>query len=268
MLRVYWSLMHYYLLLVISLLSECVSSGWFGSFCKKLVPNPAALIRGTLASAAAFSIDINSLNPYTDSLYADTLRPAVVYAAESSGSTELKPKISLLDRTDVHYAPYNIQSDDFWYPPFLIGRWDVSLNFKTAEFTGTVPIDTLSMNNNLPGFTKYSIFPIPEIGKDVDHLQMRFVQLDSHPREDHPHNLRQRVTNLSPTTIIDAAPYSFQKAPFWWSSPANQWRIKYHDETGSGDVQLSTRKRQINTFAGTVETTEYFSQVCTISSYI
>lgn len=260
MLCIYGHSLHYCVFIVYGIAFKYVSSDWLGYLCKKIVPNPAALLRGSLASVAAFSINTVSLNPYCDKYYVDTLRPAVVNAAESS-STESLPKTSLLDRPDIHFAPYNIQSDDFWYPPFLIGRWDVSLNFKTAEFTGEVPLDILGINNNLPGFNKYSIFPIPEIGKDIECVKMRFVQLDSHPREDHPHNLRQRVTSLSPNTIIDAAPYSFQKAPFWWNSPANQWSIKYHDESGSGEVQLSTRKRQINTFAGTVETTEYISQV-------
>ena len=47
--------------------------------------------------------------------------------------------------------------DDFWYPPFLIGRWSTSMTFRGANFTDLIPIETLAQKDNLPGFSKYSI---------------------------------------------------------------------------------------------------------------
>ena len=39
----------------------------------------------------------------------------------------------------------NIQSDDFWYPPFLIGEWN------TAKFVDDMPIQELAVSGELPG---------------------------------------------------------------------------------------------------------------------
>ncbi len=104
------------------------------------------------------------------------------------------------------------------------------------------------------------MFFLPEVGKDID-CELRYAQIDSHPRDDHPHNLRQLVASLAPYTVINSAPYSFQKAPNWLYSPANRWKVVFHDEQGPGEVQLQTRKRNIEVFAGAINTVEYFHQV-------
>ena len=156
---------------------------------------------------------------------------------------------------------WNAPSDDFWYPPYLVGRWNATMKFSGAKFTPSVPLDILAQNENLPGFTKYSVFAIPDIGKDIENVTLRWAQIDSHPREDHPFNIRSLVQAFCPNTTIDSAPYSFQKAPDWFHSPANRWNIKYHDNTGEGDVELYTMKRNISVFADTVETIEYIRQV-------
>ena len=158
-------------------------------------------------------------------------------------------------------ALWNIQSDDFWYPPFLIGRWSASLKFTGAQFTKKVPLETLAQNENLPGFSKYSVIFTPDLGQDIKNVTLRWAQIDAHPREDHPHNIRQLVKAFVPDARVDTAPYVFQKAPDWFHSPANQWTIKYHDSTGEGVVVLNTLKRDIDVFADTVETIEYFRQV-------
>lgn len=150
-------------------------------------------------------------------------------------------------------------SDDFWYPPYMIGRWNTSLTFSKANFTDKIPLEVLAQNNNLPGFTKYSVIFAPDMGKDVNFI-MRYAQIDSHPREDHPFNLRQRVQAYLPESIIDAAPYAFQKAVNFISYPANKWTIQYHDATGNGTIQLETVKRDYQVFAGAVDSTEYFIQ--------
>ena len=103
----------------------------------------------------------------------------------------------------------NLLSEDFWYPPYMIGRWNTSLTFSNANFTPNVPIEELARNNELPGFTKYSVIFAPDMGKNVSFI-MRYAQIDSHPREDHPFNLRQRVQAFLPETVVDSAPYPFQ----------------------------------------------------------
>lgn len=151
--------------------------------------------------------------------------------------------------------------DDFWYPPFLIGRWNTTMKFRGANFTNLIPIETLAQNDNLPGFSKYSIIFAPDMGKEISNMTLRWAQIDSHPREDHPFNIRSLITAFLPDTKVDSAPYSFQKAPDWFHSPANKWKIKYHDETGEGEVELFTVKRELEVFAGTAESSEFIRQV-------
>ena len=154
----------------------------------------------------------------------------------------------------------NSPSDDFWYPPFLIGKWKTSLKFQSATFNEKVPTEDLLKVGDLPGIQKYSVVFLPDIGSDLVDIVMKYVQLDSHPREDHPSNIRSLVQTSLPETVIDSAPYYFQKAPDWFHSPSNSWTIKYHDKDGEGTVHLSTRRRDIKVFAGSVETLEVFHQ--------
>jgi len=165
-----------------------------------------------------------------------------------------------LDRGDYEKAVVNFPSDDFWYPPFMLGKWNMSMTFLGGSFTDKVPIERLAADNNLPGFSPYSVGFIPRMGKDVSNVTMRYVQLDSHPREDHPFNIRSLFSAFVPEATIDSAAYNFRKAPNFIYSPSNKWDIKYHDPNGEGLIELRTRKRSIRVFAGTVETIEFFTQ--------
>ena len=169
--------------------------------------------------------------------------------------------IDLQKKTDLfNKGIYNLPSDDFWYPPYLIGKWNTSLTFNKLELTDKFTVEQLSQDNNLPGFSLYSVAFAPDMGKDVSLLK-RFVQIDSHPREDHPYNMREIFKAFVPEAEIESAVYSFQKAPDWFHSPANKWTITYHDKTSKGVIELLTQKRDIQILAGTVETTEFFHQV-------
>lgn len=166
------------------------------------------------------------------------------------------------DNVPLTKAMINMNSDDFWYPPYMVGRWNTSLTFAGARFIDDVPVETLAKDENLPGFTKYSVIFTPDIGKDIDNVVLRYVQLDSHPREDHPHNIRNLIEAFLPAdAVVDSAPYSFQKAPTWLSSPANQWKVRYHDTKGNGTIELTSQKRNITLSAGSVQTIEFFKQV-------
>jgi hypothetical protein len=92
----------------------------------------------------------------------------------------------------------------------MIGTWDTRLKFLRAEFTSKLPLETLSEGNRVPGFDEYSVIFAPDMGKDVS-MQFRFVQLDSHVREDHSRNSRGLFTAFSQDAVVDAAPYAFQK---------------------------------------------------------
>lgn len=164
-----------------------------------------------------------------------------------------------LDTDRYKLAPLSIQSDDFWYPPYMIGTWNTTLNFLGAKFTNLIPYDELSQKENIPGFTPYSVFLLPVLGQDVSAL-LKYVQIDSHPRDDHSFNLRQIMKSCLPDTVIDSAPYSYQKAPDWFHSPANKWYIKYHDPYGTGEIEIFTRKRKIEAFAGTLKTIQFIRQ--------
>ena len=192
---------------------------------------------------------LNILSASTAGVSALGLRPCNVDALD-------RP----IDDKLYHKALINVQSDDFWYPPYLIGKWNTSLTFDKAIFTEKYTIDELSKNENLPGFSKYSVIFAPDMGKDVN-LVRRFAQIDSHPREDHPYNLREIFrAYLGDEATIDSCKYNFQKAPDWFHSPANKWKVTYHDSTGRGVMNLLTQKRNIQVLAGTVETSEFIKQ--------
>lgn len=186
--------------------------------------------------------------------------PKITNAITSSSTSKSK----FLDDSRFKRGLLNLPNeliDDFWLNPFLIGRWNTTMKFKGANFTNLIPLETLAKNDNIPGFSKYSIIFAPDIGKDIRNMTFRFVQIDGHPRYDHPFNIRSLIVSFLPDAVVDSAPYSFQKAPDWFHSPANKWTVKYHDSTGEGVVQLFTVKRLLNIFAGTVETSEFIRQV-------
>lgn len=142
--------------------------------------------------------------------------------------------VSALDRPmdDPLYrkATFNVPSDDFWYPPYFIGKWNTTLTFENAVFTEKFTLDELAKDDNLPGmrdaysvkqvllrndmlltticllyatdpgFSKYSVIFAPDMGKDVNFVR-RFAQIDSHPREDHPFNIRRLVSAFVPDVI-------------------------------------------------------------------
>jgi hypothetical protein len=145
----------------------------------------------------------------------------------------------------------------------MIGRWNTTLTFDKATFSNKIPFQSLSNKDEVPGFSKLSVIFAPAMGRDVRNVTMRYVQLDSHTREDHPFNIRELINAFYPDIEVLSAPYSFQKAPDWFHSEANKWRITYkvRNSTSGGIVDLFTKKRSINVFAGNVETTEFFSQV-------
>lgn len=195
----------------------------------------------------------------------------IVPAALQMLSVMLSPQVANALTEDITSPKYkrgllnlpNPLIDDFWYPPFLIGRWNTTMKFAGANFTNLIPIETLAQNDNLPGFSKYSVIFAPDMGKEIKDMTLRWAQIDSHPREDHPFNVRSLITAFLPDAVVDSAPYSFQKAPDWFHSPANRWTVKYHDTLGEGTVELYTVKRELEVFAGTTESSEFIRQVRT-----
>ena len=170
---------------------------------------------------------------------------------------------ALLTNKEDKMATYNLPTDDFWYPPYMIGRWNTSLTFDGATFSNRLSLEQIVQQDATPGFRDLSVIFVPQMGRDVHNVTMRFVQVDSHTREDHPHNIRQLVQAFSPDIEVISAPYHFQKAADWFHAEANHWRIDYRNITDGvrGAVELFTKKRNINVFAGNVETTEFFTQV-------
>lgn len=183
--------------------------------------------------------------------------------------------ISTLDLPKYQKSLLNIPSNDFWYPPYLLGLWKSDFKFINAEFSDKVPVEKLAQDNIVPGFKKYSVFMYPEMGKDIT-TTLKFVQLDSHPSEDHSYNLRKLMSaftacadrdsdgavsiDSTEETVIDSAPYSYQNADGIFPHP---WKIRYHDKFGDGEVEVKTTKRDINVYSGIVETNEFVRQTHT-----
>jgi len=185
--------------------------------------------------------------------------------APSGTDTNTLSKVSLEDpifsKGLINYQP----SDDFWYPPYLIGKWRLSLSYQGSSFVDESIVSTEDIKHAaekglIPGFKKYSIFLFPNIGKNVE-ATVRYVQVDSHPREDHSYNVRQLLQAFEPDIVVTSASYSYQLSPSWFYIPSNHRQISYQDRTGSGTVDLDTMKRDIRVTAGTIESTEIFKQV-------
>eukprot|EP01041_Mallomonas_annulata_P000401 gene401-728_t len=174
--------------------------------------------------------------------------------------TTVRASSESADNIEFQKGILNVQSDDFWYPPYMLGVWNSTLTFSGAKFTNLISFEELSKNDNIPGFTPYSVIFAPNMGENVN-LLLRFVELDSHPRQDHPYNIRQLIHAFLPDTIVDSAPYYFQKAPDWFRSPANKFTVTYHDPYGSGVINLLTKKRETKYFSGTIDTTELIEQI-------
>mmetsp|Transcript_16066 Transcript_16066/g.16196 ORF Transcript_16066/g.16196 Transcript_16066/m.16196 type:complete len:360 (+) Transcript_16066:38-1117(+) len=194
----------------------------------------------------------------------DTEREKIFSFFRKVMSISSLPSINVAQALDTDNKVYqnpmvNIQSDDFWYPPYMLGVWNTTLSFRGATFTKKIPYEVLTSSDALPGFAPYSIIFTPDTGKDANMLR-RYVELDSHPREDHPFNIRQLITSFLPNTVVDSAAYSFQKAPDWFHSPSNHWQIKYHDDVGEGLIDLLTRRRNTSYFSGSIQTIEFFRQ--------
>ena len=191
-----------------------------------------------------------------------------------SSSDIVSTSSTSLDNPAWHKAEFNIPSDDFWYPPFMIGNWNADFTFEEAVFNDKIPLDEISRTSGgkaIPGLLRYSILPLPDVGEDARGIKLRFVQLDSHPREDHSYNLRQLMEGFSqshaPATKVDSAPYNYQKAPDWFHSPANRREVIFHEgdkEEEQMKAELFTQKRGMNTFAGSVETVEFIRQTLSI----
>ena len=178
---------------------------------------------------------------------------------------------TLLSNQAWRRAEFNSPSDDFWYPPFLIGDWSANFKFEEAAFIDenvvNMPLEKVLKQGEVPGIEKYSVLITPFIGEDVNDVPLRFVQVDSHPREDHPYNMRQMIEKFSGGDgHVEDARYSFQKATDLFHIPANHWNIKFHTNTDtkgtskSYHAALETKNRDITTFAGSVETVEFIRQ--------
>lgn len=212
------------------------------------------LMKALVYSLSAVSLSCMPLESLADA----TVAPVSV--------TFPQPQTSSIDLDDPRFAKGLINfypSDDFWYPPYLIGSWKATFNFQGASFDQALSDKEFDMGASsglIPGFKKYSVGFLPNIGKDIE-CMIRFVQLDSHPREDHPFNTRQLITAFAPDCVVDSAAYSFQRSPNWFDIPANDRTIKYHDNEASGELNVHTIKRYISENAGAVQTVELFQQV-------
>ena len=74
-----------------------------------------------------------------------------------------------LTNDDYKNVMINLSSDDFWYPPFMTGKWKTNLKFLGATFTNKIPIEKLINEGNLPGINKYSVIFLPDIGTVINY---------------------------------------------------------------------------------------------------
>jgi hypothetical protein len=264
---------HMHLFIFILLLNSLCSFGFRPSLHHRQPPKPSSMTmqesfniwhqhlkkcQYIISKAVISCIAASSLLQAPSASLADTAFPSTstLSQVESNSINLDDPKLT---KGLINFYP----SDDFWYPPYLVGRWKATFTFDGASFDQALSekeFEAAAESGLIPGFKKYSVAFLPNIGKDVE-CTIRYVQLDSHPREDHPFNTRQLISAFVPDAVVDSAPYSFQRSPNWFDIPANDRTIKYHDNEGSGTIDIHTIKRSIFETAGAVQTVELFQQV-------
>ena len=74
-------------------------------------------------------------------------------------------------------ALLNMPSQDFFYPPYMIGRWNTTLKFAYANFTDKVSVETLAQVH-----TVYYKMMSPNLIRDLEQYSSRVHQVFDHLR--------------------------------------------------------------------------------------
>ena len=98
-----------------------------------------ALLALTLRSNALKLPRVVSLNDFKQNLLSRVLR-TVAFVPTLASAVDTKPAAN----DTFKKALVNMPSQDFFYPPYMIGRWNTTLTFAYANFTDKVPLETLA----------------------------------------------------------------------------------------------------------------------------
>lgn len=169
-----------------------------------------------------------------------------------------KDTYSILEDPFFEKSIFNLPPGLTPYPSWLAGTWSVNYKFVGAQFTEQFPYRTLASNVNVPGFRKYSVAYLPDIGKETT-AKLRFVNGgDGIISEDRVFNLKSIFQSFMNDVhaVVDTTSYDSE-------TNANRCSLAYHDDKGSGKIELFSNSRtwRSKDTDGTFQTAENIRQV-------
>eukprot|EP01041_Mallomonas_annulata_P012500 gene12500-26310_t len=147
----------------------------------------------------------------------------------------------LLDN-EIYTKPLlNLPPNRFEYPSFFQAVWNIDLIYKDAKFTNAIEFNKLARDVNVPGFRKYSVGFLPDLGANIK-TKWNFIPADSSSGtiiEDRSTNLKNIIEDTFQISncIIDGIDYDSIKNP-------NRCSIQYHDQKANGKLELFTNYRK------------------------
>jgi hypothetical protein len=121
------------------------------------------------------------------------------------------------------------------YPAALAGTWRTAFTFRGAQFTPQIPLKTLSKDPNVPGFRKYSVSYVADIGADCV-ADLRFAPKDGKVVESRESTLASLITAFA---VGDSA----QVQSVVVEERGNRCTVLYSDAKGSGKIEMFTNSR-------------------------
>lgn len=114
---------------------------------------------------------------------------------------------------------FSIPPGIFTYPKSFLGEWKVQYSYQGSSFYDKIPFENLARDINVPGFRKYSVVMVPDIGKDFT-TTWSFVQANNGDiTEDRTFNLKSTMesTFLESSCKVEEVEYD----------PPNRCSIRY-----------------------------------------
>jgi hypothetical protein len=199
------------------------------------------LLLGAAAEPGFTRQGAQSIQSIAQSLRATSQRALLLTLG--TGAALLAPKPSFAQDTsqmleDPAYdkSIFNIPPSATEYPPSFAGTWKTAFTFRGAQFTPTIPLKTLSKDPNVPGFRKYSVSYVADVGSDAV-ADLKFDRVNGKVVENREFSLAALMAAFTSTT--DTAQVESVKV----DEGGNRCTVLYSDVKGSGKIEMFTNSR-------------------------
>lgn len=138
---------------------------------------------------------------------------------------------------------FNFPPTEQHYPPFLSGIWKAEMKYQRAAFCPAFTMKQLASDLNIPGFRKYSVVFLPDIGADATTF-LRFENIQR-PLVAGPILIEDIKTYVDSIFTSQYATVASKVDTFDYDPAKNPNRISllYHDTKGTGAIELFVNSR-------------------------